>query len=460
MRTNILNPHRGQIYLEKPFFRGENHSLAKIAIYLPGMILLSLIFIVPAAYQGIKAILLIVIISEILLNSLITGRFHMSHTIFWLFIFYLIIGSLYGLYGFFRGNPGALSVMKETVFYVLIYMFLITGFRNDFCVKCIHYTIILSSWILTFYLAVSVLHALGIWPDYLYYNLYASTTSTQSISADLMRKGQFKLYVISIPSLMFMQPYLLTYYLLSEETPPKVIWLLISFMTLVMVFSGSRMLLIIALFFPLIIFILLLKYRREGKKRLCQRIILLCLVIIILMAILYYFLKQIGFDAILVIEDLLKGFQHYRVVGRDNVRFTQFYALLHGWMENPLFGVGSGGVQWDCIRSSKPWSYELTYMKRLFDWGIVGIILYGAGLAYVYIRSWGIFKSKHAFGKYALAMSIGQIVFLFGCAANPILLKFDSLAIFFLPIAVINLALLSNKHPLVTTQISQDNRTL
>ena len=456
----MLNPHRGQIYLEKPFFRGGEHSLAKIAIYLPGMILLSFIFIVPAAYQGIKAILLIVIISEILLNTLMAGRFHMNPTIFLLFMFYLMLGLLYGFYGFLRGNLGALPVTKEIVFYVFIYMFLITGVRNEFSLKCIHYTIIFSATFLTFYIAISILNVLSIWPNFLYYNLFTSTTSTQTITTNLISRGQFDIGMINLPSLMFLQPYLLAYYLSIAEKTPKYIWLLIILMTLIMVFSGSRILFIVALFFMLIIGIFFLIYGK-GKKHLLQRIMTLCLVSVISMAIFYHVLKQIGFDANLFIGEFLEAFQPLTLEGEQNVRFGQFNALLHGWMENPVFGVGSGGVQWDYIRSGeRPWSYELSYMKFLFDWGVVGIILYGSGLAFVCIKSLAIYERKHALGSYTIAMSIGQIVFLFGAATNPLVLKFDSLAIFFLPIAVINLVLLSNKHPLVTTQISQDNRTL
>ena len=460
MGTNILNQHSGQIYLEKPCVRARNHSLVKIAIYLPGMILLLLMIVVPAAYQGIKTILLIVIISEISINILRTGRFHMGSNIFWIFMFYLMIGSLYGLYGFYMGNLGALPVLKETVFYVIIYMFLITGVRNDFCVKCIHYTIILSGAFLTFYIVITVLNALNIWPDYLYYNLFTSTTSTQAIATNLIHRGQIDIAMISLPSLMFLQPYLLTYFLSNKEKTPKYIWLLIIFMTLVMVISGSRILLIVALFSPLIIFILLLNYG-EGKKLLWQRTMSLCLVSIISIAIVYHVLKQIGFDAILFVVEFLEAFQANTFEGTDNVRFTQFYALLHGWMENPIFGVGSGGVQWDYIRSVKnPYSYELTYMKFLFDWGIVGIILYGAGLVSINIKLLAMYKKKHALGRYALAMSIGQIMFLFGSSTNPTLLKFDSLGILFLPITIINLAQLSHKHPLVKTPTLRDNRTL
>jgi len=65
------------------------------------MILFSFMIILLAAYKGAKAILLIVVLSEISLNTIITGRFHMHTSIFLLFMFYIMIGLLYRLCSYF-----------------------------------------------------------------------------------------------------------------------------------------------------------------------------------------------------------------------------------------------------------------------------------------------------------------------------------------------------------------------
>ena len=445
MGTNILNPHRGQIYLKKPFSRGGDHYLAKIAIYLPGMILLSLIFIVPAAYQGIKAILLIVIISEIWLNTLMAGRFHMNPTIFLLFMFYLMLGLLYGFYGFYRGNLGALPVTKEIVFYVLIYMFLITGVRNYFCMKLIHNTIILATIIICLYVIDTTLYSLGLIPDWLYVNLYENTTGTQSVGLSVLSiRGTIDIDMSSLPSFLFLQPYLITYTITDTKQLSKFSLLLIFVATFIMLMSGKRILLLCGLFSPLIISVFLW-FISSGNKLLLRRIKAIFLILVLFNLIFFIVLHNVGYDFRLMAKYLIDGFESCGNTG-SNIRVDQFYALLDGWIQNPIFGVGSGAVLWEYLRSSEsPWNYELSYMKLLYDFGLIGVMLYGIGLLFTWLKSTRIYLGHCVLGKYALATVIGSIAFIVGNATNPYLLKFDYLVVIFLPIAIINLWLVNRR---------------
>ena len=91
--------------MEKIYEIGEvNWPLVEMLSYFPALALLLLMFVLPAAYQEIKATFLAVIILQILLISFTTGHFNLHPIIFILFIFYILIGSIYSLYGVFRGN--------------------------------------------------------------------------------------------------------------------------------------------------------------------------------------------------------------------------------------------------------------------------------------------------------------------------------------------------------------------
>ena len=211
--------------------------------------------------------------------------------------------------------------------------------------------------------------------------------------------------------------------------------------TFTMGISGKRIMQIVGFVFPLIISAFLLFINKSLFKRIKVFVSILTLYIICIFLILI----RIGFDYQLMTQYLFEGFTSSDPMS-SNVRVEQFYALLDGWILNPIFGAGSGAVQWAYIRSFEdPWNYELSYMKLLFDFGLFGILIYGIGVLWIWYKSVRMYLGNYELGKYALAVSIGSISFMVGNATNPFLLKFDYLVVIFLPIALINLWLVKRR---------------
>jgi hypothetical protein len=173
---------------------------------------------------------------------------------------------------------------------------------------------------------------------------------------------------------------------------------------------------------------------------------LIIFTLILLTILVTAFLLQYGFSVPAVAKDIINGFTNYGQYGRTigaNVRIDQTLALIGAWKEKPLFGFGTGAVYWEYIRNSEsPWQYEVSYAQFLYNWGIVGCMLYAIGLYYIYRTLIRIYKTGSKLGIYALAATYGSAAFLIGSFTNPYLLRFDSLFVIFLPIAIVNLYLL------------------
>jgi len=122
-------------------------------------------------------------------------------------------------------------------------------------------------------------------------------------------------------------------------------------------------------------------------------------------------------------------------------RANQLVSLLEGIYQAPLFGHGAGASA-SYIRSvEQPWAYELSYVAFVFQYGVLGLILYFSGLLYIIInmlkmsQDLSLHKECRVF---LISFMIGLVSFLIANATNPYLAKFDYMWIIFIPVMLIN----------------------
>jgi len=126
-------------------------------------------------------------------------------------------------------------------------------------------------------------------------------------------------------------------------------------------------------------------------------------------------------------------------------RLEQMSALFRGWEPRPMFGNGLGSFTHEVIRSEdRPWAYELQYSLLLFQTGIVGMILYSAGIVWLYWMGLRVIRSKSEISVHMVPVLVGTSCFLIANAVEPYLQTFGQLWPLFLPIGLINWWLLSN----------------
>jgi O-antigen ligase len=142
--------------------------------------------------------------------------------------------------------------------------------------------------------------------------------------------------------------------------------------------------------------------------------------------------------------DLNRLFEYFSRAFRNSsdaeLRQMIFYRLRDGWLESPLIGFGIGAGLSDFVRSvNQPWAYELSYMALLYQTGLLGILLYTGGVAWIYGTGIRVVRSGHRLGEYVIPVLTGTTSFLIANGTNPYLAKYDYLWVVFLPVAIVNL---------------------
>lgn len=419
-------------------------SLPRKFFYLFGFLLFSMMIVTPSAYQILKAVLIFVIFVGILLDLIINKRRRLHPLIFQLFIFYILLGLIFGIYGYLRQNLGAIPITKEVVFYVILYMILICGIVDYASMKYIHKILVFSMAFLCLYLVASVLNAYGIWPDWLYYSLQTET-SIEDVSIDTLGlDGRLYASFRSFPNLLFLQPYLFCFIITQPEKKSKLMWLLFFAMTIIMVFVGRRILMIIAILSPIIIIITLNLFRKNNALKVINWKSVIFYSVLVLSGLVFIIIKISGINVQSTVEYFLFSFQSIQITPSgeivSNVRLDTIYQLFNGWKESPIFGFGNGASYPNFLRNkAEPWNYEVIYMQFLYSWGILGFTLYGMGIYFIIKKLIKIYKENSVYSRYAISSLMGMVAFLIGCATNPYLLAFDALYIIFLPVAIINI---------------------
>jgi hypothetical protein len=334
----------------------------------------------------------------------------------------------------------------------LIFLVLISGVYRYVQLQWIHSTLLCLTIILPFYIIITILNAFGYWPDMLYYEFSGQPANKHVADKVLgLGGGIIDTGFASMPSLLFLQPYLVCYLLTNKRSSSWVLWIGVIISTIVMMFTGRRILLIVAVLLPVIIIVSL--YLLDRKNRILIKKIKQFLIITVLsLLVMLFFLLQLGFNPQAFFYDIIKAFLPYEIwfpTGSveiiENRRWKQISELFLWWKERPFFGFGSGAVHSSYVRSIHSWKFEMIYSAFLVNWGIIGCLCYAAGIFSIFKTSIKIYREKSQVGRYALASAFGMMGFLIGSGTNPYLLMFDYLVIIFIPIAVINYWL-NNRH--------------
>ena len=120
-------------------------------------------------------------------------------------------------------------------------------------------------------------------------------------------------------------------------------------------------------------------------------------------------------------------------------RYLQFFSLINGWLENPLFGAGIAANA-SVVRSDVPGMYELTYVALLFQRGLVGLFIYLWIYFYIF-KMYGIIMKKckkDLVITFCISLMVGYISLLVMNATNPYLTSFDNIWIIFINLYVLN----------------------
>ena len=402
-----------------------------------GCLLFFMMLFVPTVYQPIKAVLLILIIGSIIIKALYDWHPFLYIAILYWTIFFVLVGALFILYGFINETPGAFRVGTVYILWPIVFTILICGINSEKIIDRLFHVMLVAIFAISLYGLSYILNSSGWLPDYLFFNVFPG--EYQSIS---LTKGYVETSLRSLSSLIFLIPLIIAALLTwpnNFKLPIHRFWLWLSLVFgIAFVLSGRRVLLLVVIISPFITLFFrtfLPKSHKTVNRRLLYKFF--AVITFFLVAIFIYLQTLYNFDFQVFVDKFLDGFRFYTDKGAS-LRRIQFYALINGWLESPLFGKGLGAVA-NIIRSQKyPWSYELYYISILFQTGLFGFFAYVSGILWIYWIGIKMICSGNKLGYYILPVLVGLTSFLIASGTNPYIGKFDYIWVLFLPLAIIN----------------------
>lgn len=407
----------------------------------PGYGLFFLMLFVPTAYQPVKAVLLVLVLTIIIIMGLLCGRFMLHwQPLFWVLAL-VVVGLAFMLLGSINGAPGAVRVGTVYVVWPLVYTLLVAGTARQTTIDGLFKTLVLAGIAIAVYSLSFIFNAVGWLPDALYFEL----DQGQGFS---LYEGMVEYSLHSISTLLFLVPFLLaalSTWPRGSLMPVSRFWLWSSFLfgVVLVLLSGRRALLLVVAIAPFFILFLQRFLPHQYKPRVAKWRVGLALVILVSVLGVYGYLQSLfGLSIGGLSEMFMTGFD-FGGNASASARGEQFVALVREWSEHPFFGLGHGASAGGSVRSEEfPWAYELSYVALLFHTGLVGFAIYTAGVGWIFLMGLRMIRSGGRWAFYMLPALVGMGCFLIGNATNPYLEKFDYIWVIFLPVALINFWLL------------------
>lgn len=254
-----------------------------------------------------------------------------------------------------------------------------------------------------------------------------------------LHRGYVQMNNVNIGMLTFIVPYLLSRVLLGERDERRK-WLLLGLAVAVTsaVLASRRVVLVLVVITPLVAFALTVLAGHARQRHLRRSVEFYTVPLLIAgagsLAMIYG-----GFD-------FLDGFAG-RVASAfttdpDAPRPQQHAALMTAFADSYFWGSGFGGLT-SVIRSDeRPWTFELTYSRLLFNAGILGtglLLLFFCTYLFLTLRK--IRRSAHV--SIPVSLLTGFLTVLIAAASNPYLSSFD----FLFALSIIPLILNSRVQP-------------
>ncbi|MGM0452721.1 MAG: hypothetical protein ACQERN_06110 [Thermodesulfobacteriota bacterium] len=427
------------------------HPLPKILYGMLGLTAAALLFLflfIPFSYavKPVKVVLLGVLLLFAVLSILFHGRAQISKEVLALAGFFIVIASVFSFYGVLRGAPGALDKFRLYAVWPAVYIVLFSIMTRLGHLRLVLVTLVVATIAVSGYGILYVLTSLPILPDSWFIDFQGqSAIQTAAIG---FHKGYIEYRLLSITGMPFLIPFtlaaLVTWPKAVSPVPRSMLWVALALSVVAMIFTARRALFLVVAFAPVMIFIFQLflagSYAAVVRRNRRYAIVLALLLLPVAVGSINTFYD---IDIGAMVQDVGAAFDP----GQDRgarVRSKQIESFVREIAERPFFGSGLGASIADISRNpdKRQSTYELMYFTFVFHVGIVGFLLYSAGIAWLYLRAIEIFRSEGQLGVLSLPVFVGCACFLIANATNPYLASFEFMWTLFLPVGIVNLYLL------------------
>jgi hypothetical protein len=411
--------------------------VTRVAGWLASALVVALV-ITPVTYNAVKFAL----VAPVALGALLAicargGRLRLHPYVLLWFAFYVALGAFFVTRGFLSDAPGTLYLAAIYVAFPLLYGLLVEGAHDLGVLRRVSSAAVVGGMLTCAYMFYYALWALGVVPRALFFRL--DRTQNIGIAGGMV---QMRLYAIS--GLVFLVPYVVASLVVTppgEAGPLRRRWLWLAFVlgaagTLL---SGRKALMLTVAATPLVVVALrrlLPPAERARSARSYRRFVVTGGALLAAAAV---YLPATGrFDWGAIASMIGSGFDVEGDVGAGE-RYKQARELVAAWTAHPLLGWGWGHGAPGFLRSDdRPWEYELQYVLLLFSTGLVGWVLYAAGVVWVYWTGARVIRSGAPHARDMVPALTGLTGALLANATNPYLVSGGNMWMVFFPIALIN----------------------
>jgi hypothetical protein len=386
-----------------------------------GTVLVGGALVLPRAYSTPKLVILILLLIVLLINNLARGGVFRAKRVL---VFYSLFAAtnMFGIVvGLMRGNSNEALIdgFRIGVIFSII-IALLWNFLADF-----QYDKFLGKVIEISAICISVLVFLAFFQELIGAQIFSESFILENNIRVGLHDGYVQVVSSNIASLFFISGYLI-YYLASRHDGRN---RFLASITLVLVIStailsGRRALLFIIILSPIFIIATSVAFSEYNQMKMAALRFWGFFMIALAALLVYVFVNDyFSFDSF--IERIVGVFEN-----EGGARTSQAEALFSGFLSQPLFGSGIGGVV-EVIRSvERPWSYELTYLQLLFNFGFVAFFVIGI-LFFKELMKIRL-NSKTYLIRYSIeqkSMLNGAFFLLAGAVSNPYLSSFEFLLV-------------------------------
>jgi hypothetical protein len=390
------------------------------------MLLLSILFFLilfsPAVFQIIKLIPLAILSTFTFLMIIKTRLIPLEKKLLLWILVFASLNLLHLLRGTYSNLEVFIQLLPVKVIWPFVYIFALIIPTSNFYRVDFNKIFIFSTIAIEAYLFYLYFNFIGILPK----SILLEINLGQSINYNF---NYINLFSPSITSLFFLLPYIVSKLMISKKSFNKVFLYssLLLFGIIISIITGRRALIIAILLSSFVSLFFIRLTKNDTAFKLGKALIIVLIIIFIM------FVFITNYELGLRIQNL----QNQLSQNGNTVRIDQFNSLIRGWLKYPLFGAGFG-VNSDVIRSTIPGAYELSYVARLFQTGIVGILIYFFMILWIFKNLINIAKKDQNSSIYILPLLTGFTLLLIAESSNPYIGSFDGMFIMFYSLAVIN----------------------
>lgn len=424
----------------------------KSVVALPAYALAFLIAVFPMvpALSPLKELLFAVIITMAAVATWTTGRTGI-HPIVALWTFMLSAMSFFFVMeGFFAGAPGATLTASVYVMWPIAYTLLLSGARSQQTFFHLSDVFIVSTACIGIYAIFYALTETKVLPDSRLMTFISFDWAPQHFILD---DEIIHMQYPGLNTLPFLVPFVFAALVTCRPSFTKtfrriLLWtaLLLGLLSAAM---GGRRALFVVIFLAPVLTLFFVTFQPRDDRRSSQRDLLKVTAIGIAAAVValgcLIATYGISFKAL---SDRFTAGLNFTATETDSgasYRREQFHALVGEWMEHPLLGAGHGVPAYGSRRSElSPWNYELSYFALLYQTGLLGFAVYGAGILWIYWRGIDMIRAGGPSAAIMVPCLVGMSSFLIANATNPYLAGLDGMWTIFFPLALINFWLLTH----------------